>query len=338
MENADLMEVTPTRILLIRLKSIGDILFTLPAVHVIRENFPGAKITFLASRENASLLEGFREVDEVITLDRARFQSGNPKAIFLEAFSMFRQLRRGKFSLAVDFQGYGETAWLTWLTGAPQRWGSVYSTGRKWAYTQGVTRNDNIQIADWNLSLLEQCGLKPGPIRNEFFLPDGALEDARRFFATQRLDAAKPTLFIQPFTSTPKKNWALENYISIAGHWRARGVQVLFGGGPSERTLLEPASAAGFSVAAGTPLLVSAGLMQLSTLVIGGVTGLLHLAVAMQKRVLMLVGYPAHEPGFPYQHRDWAVTPSTGGNVSEIQTSAVIEAGARAFAELHATK
>jgi len=34
-------------ILLIRLKSIGDVLFTLPAVHRVRENFPGAKITFL---------------------------------------------------------------------------------------------------------------------------------------------------------------------------------------------------------------------------------------------------------------------------------------------------
>ncbi len=70
-------------ILLIRLKSIGDILFLLPAVHRVRENFPGAKITFLTSRENASLLEGFREVDEIITLDRARFQSGNPRGHFV---------------------------------------------------------------------------------------------------------------------------------------------------------------------------------------------------------------------------------------------------------------
>ena len=105
-------------ILLIRLKSIGDILFLLPAVHVVRENFPGAKITFLTSRENAALLEGFREVDEVITLDRVRFQSGNPKAILSEAFSLFCRLRGGKFSLVVDFQGYGETAWLAWLSGA----------------------------------------------------------------------------------------------------------------------------------------------------------------------------------------------------------------------------
>lgn len=42
------MTVRPN-ILLIRLKSIGDILFTLPAVHAVRENFPSAKIRMFLS-------------------------------------------------------------------------------------------------------------------------------------------------------------------------------------------------------------------------------------------------------------------------------------------------
>ena len=176
-------------ILLIRLKSIGDILFMLPAVHAVRENFPGAKITFLTSRENAPLLQGFREVDEVITLDRARFQSGNPRTILAEAFSLFRRLRGGKFSLVVDFQGYGETAWLAWLSGAPQRWGSVYGPGRRWAYTRGVTRDDRLHHVDRTSPCCEQCGLHPGEIRNEFVLPDDALNEARRFFAGARFES-----------------------------------------------------------------------------------------------------------------------------------------------------
>jgi ADP-heptose:LPS heptosyltransferase len=141
-------------ILLIRLKSIGDILFTLPAVHAVRENFPNAKIHFLVSKEHAPILRGFADVDETITLDRACFKSGNPQRILTETFSILRRLRGGKFSLAVDFQGYGETAWLAWLSGAPQHWGNVYHRTRSWTYTRGVRRNDEIQIADWNLSLL----------------------------------------------------------------------------------------------------------------------------------------------------------------------------------------
>ena len=58
-------------ILLIRLKAIGDVIFTLPAVSALREHFPAAKITFLTSKENATLLRGFPQVSEVIALDRA---------------------------------------------------------------------------------------------------------------------------------------------------------------------------------------------------------------------------------------------------------------------------
>ena len=37
-------------ILVIRLKSIGDVILTLPAIHALRENFPQARITSLTSR------------------------------------------------------------------------------------------------------------------------------------------------------------------------------------------------------------------------------------------------------------------------------------------------
>jgi ADP-heptose:LPS heptosyltransferase len=322
---------THENILLIRLKSIGDILFLLPAVHVVRDSFPGAKITFLTSRENASLLGGFREVDEVIMLNRARLQSGNPKAILAEAFSLLRRLRRGKFSLVVDFQGYGETAWLAWLSGAPQRWGNVYNKGRRWAYTHGVARNERIHHVDWYLSLLEQCGLRPGKILNEFVLPDDALNEARQFFAAHNLNAASSTLFIQPFTSSPNKNWPLDRQLAVARHWQARGLQILFGGGPAERAALEPVRQAGFPVSAGVPLLVTGGLMKLSSLILGGDTGALHLAVAMGKRVVMIRNSIAPGSPYPYQHPDWAVTPTSGRVVSSIETGAVIGACARAF-------
>ena len=317
-------------ILLIRLKSIGDIVLTLPAVNRVRDNFPRARLTYLTSAEHAPLLRGFTAVDEVLALNRALYRRKDPLAICAATFDLVRRLRQQRFSLVVDFQGYGETALLTWLTRAPQRWGSIYSSSRRWAYTNGPVRDDHVQIADWNLSLLHQCGLKPGPIRNEFRLPPDALQTALGFFAEHGCDPSKPTLFIQPFTSSPKKNWPLKNYLALAKHWRGAGMQVLFGGGPADHAGLEPVRQGGFVTSAGLPLLTSAGLVELSTLVVGGVTGLLHLAVAMQKRVIMLIGSAAHEPAFPYQHRDWAVTAGPAQPVSSISVDEVIAASAQA--------
>jgi len=197
---------TNENILLIRLKSIGDILFTLPAVHVLRENFPDAKITFLTSRENAPLLNGFQEVNDTIAIDRQRLRSGNPGKILPEIFNLLRRLRRGKFSVAVDFQGYGETAWLTRLTGAPQRWGTVYGRGREWAYTRGLKRKKDLHPVEWNLSLLRECGMKIGAIKNQFDLPAEALAATEKIFSEHKLDFAKPTLFIKPFPTSRQKN------------------------------------------------------------------------------------------------------------------------------------
>ncbi len=325
---------TEQNILLIRLRSMGDVLFTLPAVRLVREVFPSAKITFLVSREYASLLEGFRDVDETIPVDRARYRRGNPISICLETLSLLRVLRRGKFSVVVDFQGYGETAWLAWWTGAPRRWGSVYRPARRWAYTRCVIRDNYIHPVEWNLSLLHQCGLHPAQIINEFTVPTSALEEARRFLAAHKLALDCPTLFIQPFTSTPGKNWPLDRYIAVAKYWRERGLQVIFGGGPAECAALEPARQAGFAVSAGVPLNVSAGLAKLSTLTLGGDTGLLHLAVAMDKRVAAII--PSTAPGspHPFQHPEWAVAPPAGQNISAITTESVIEACAHAFSEL----
>ena len=67
--------------------------------------------------------------------------------------------------------------------------------------------------------------------------------------------------------------------VALAGYWRARGWQVVFGGGPGDLTALEPARAEGFTVLAGQPRMTAAGLIKLSTVVVGGDTGFLHLAV-----------------------------------------------------------
>ena len=318
-------------ILLIRLKSIGDVVFTLPAIHMIRENFPDARITLLTSRENAPLLQGFREVDETIMLDRANFKSGNPKRILTEVLSLVRQLRGGKFSLVVDFQGFGETAWFARLSGAPRRWSTVYGPGRRWAFTYGAKLDDQMHPADQHLSLLQQCGLRPGAIHNEFVLPENALAEARRFFVSFGLDPAKPTLFIQPFTSSPQKDWPLDRFLAVARHWQARGLQILFGGGPTEQAALETVRRAGFPVSAGVPLLVTGGLAKLSTLTLGGDTGVLHLAVAMGRRVVMIMESSAPGRPHPFGHADWAIMPPNDRIVANVHTGTVINACERVF-------
>ena len=318
-------------ILLIRLKSIGDVVLTLPAVHSVRENFPAAKITYLTSRENVDLLRGFREVDETIVLDRERLRSGNPLKTAREFLGLLRGLRTGKFSLVLDFQGYGETAWLARLTGAARRGSSFYHPRRQWAYTVDPAGDKALHSAEAHLDLLRRANLCVGKIRNEFQLPADALAAAGALFLTHGLDPAKRTLFLQPLTSGAHKNCPLENYLAAARYWRERGVQIIFGGGPADRTILQSAAAEQFYVAAGVPLLVTGGLAQLSTLVLGGDTGVLHLAVAQGKRVVMLMHQAAPGSPIPFQHPEWVIEAPEPEAIAKIRVDQVNEAIASVF-------
>jgi ADP-heptose:LPS heptosyltransferase len=292
----------------------------------LRQNFPAAKITFLTTKENVPLLQGFRDVGAAIIIDRQRFRSRNPLRVAVEFSRLLWQLRTSKFSLAVDLQGNGESAWLTRMTGAKQRWGIVHKSGRGWAYTQSLQRDENRHASERQLALLANGGLKIEGAKNDFVLSPEASTAAHEFFAKHQLTTDKPTLFIQPLTSSLKKNWPLENYLSLAKHWQAKDWQVLFGGGPGDVATLEPARAAGFTVCAGVPLLVTGALMQFSRLIVGGDTGALHLAVAEGKRVVMLMKDDWPGRPHPFRHPEWSLLPPVNRKIATITLEQVIAA------------
>ena len=323
----------PENILFIRLKSIGDVLFTLPAVQLARANYPHARLTFLTSQENATLLAGFADLDEIITLDRQLYRRKNPIAIITGTLALLRKLRAEPFKQVFDFQGYGETAALAWLTRASQRHGPLDSKFRRRAYTDGLPRLHDRHPVDWNRELLTHAGLRPAPVRNQFVLPATAEAEARKFLAENQLTTARPLIYLQPFTSSATKNWSFEKYLALARHWRGRDAQIIFCGGPADKISLEPARVEGFTSAAGLPLLTAAGLMQLSRFIVGGDTGLLHLATALGRRVVMLMGGTGPSCCVPYGHAEWAMPARTETGVAGIELAAVISASEVAFAE-----
>jgi ADP-heptose:LPS heptosyltransferase len=325
------------QILLIRLKSIGDIVFTLPAVSQVRAAYPDARLRFLVSTNLAPLLTGFRDINEVIELDRDRFRKGSIKTRVSEGLSLVRRLRQPRFSLTIDFQGYGETGLMSWLSGAGERWGTIYARGRKWAYTRPVSRDSKVHPAEAHLGLLRACGLSSSPVRNEFILPASYEQEARAFLTAKGFRSDSPILLLQPFTSSPEKEWPLDHYLAIAQHWQEREWQVLFSGGPGDRARLQPVSQRGFAVSAGVPLLVTAGLMKLADLVVGGDTGLLHLAVAMGKRVVMLLRSTGPGSCYPFGHPEWAVVPPADKPVAAVKPEAIIQACAAVMAEKRLT-
>src|SRR4051812_21148042 len=122
------------RILLVRLRQIGDVVFTTPAVHALRRRFPDAHLTYIVEPAAAAVVAHNPHLDEVIVAPRAKGLRG-----FLGDLALGRRLRRERYDVAIDFHGGPRASLLTWLSRAPQRIGYEIA-GRAWMYTTRVAR------------------------------------------------------------------------------------------------------------------------------------------------------------------------------------------------------
>src|SRR5581483_9760299 len=102
------------RILLLRLREIGDVVFTTPAVRALRKRFPDAHIAYVVEPHAAPIVQSNRHRGEVIVAPRRRGLGGAAVDIALG-----RRLRAARFDLAIDFHGGPRAALLTAMSGAP---------------------------------------------------------------------------------------------------------------------------------------------------------------------------------------------------------------------------
>lgn len=326
-------------ILMIRRGAFGDIIFTLPSYYLLKANFPNSKITYLVKSDYAEILKGFPDLDDIIVVRKKEYTTKNILKLWEVSTGLYHTLKDRNFQLAIDFVGHGEQAFLLWACGIQNRWGSIKKNNlvRRLCYSKYFTRNlENAHIADQHLKLLEQGGLKSFPVNNRYVIPKENVEKAKYLFQHWGLSMDVPTMYIQPFTGdgVRGKMWPLDRYAEVAMYWHKQGMQIVFGGAPSERELLN--SVAGqFPVAAGqADFVTSIAVADLCSLVVGGDTGLLHAATATGKRVLMLVGPTNYLRIGPYGHPEWTVRPPSGNLIEDISIEQVLEGSRQAYREV----
>lgn len=124
----------PRKILLIRLRLIGDVILTTPAIRAIRGLLPQTHLTYLVEPHAAAAVSGNPHLDEVIV---APLLTGLPR-LRADARLAWR-LRRARYDAVIDFHGGPRSSLLAWASGAPRRIG-YEASGRSWMYTERVSR------------------------------------------------------------------------------------------------------------------------------------------------------------------------------------------------------
>lgn len=307
------------KILLVRLRLIGDVVFTTPAVTAIRDAFPDAEITYLVEPSAAAIVEGHPGVDVVKVVPHLR----GWRRIAADA-ALARELRRTRFDLVVDFHGGPRASLLTWATGAPRRVGYAI-TGRSWMYTEVVDRPADLRprhSVENQWDLLRRLGrpMPAAPDRERHRVRMNESEAAAATVARRLADAGigpeQRLIVVHVSAGNPFRRWPAEHFVELAVQLAAHDPdrRIILTSGPSEaeaaRAIVErarqrlPATALE-RVRTGDEY----SLVELRSLVaraaayVGGDSGPLHVAATSDVPIVGVYG-----PTLPVRSAPWRPT------------------------------
>ena len=299
------------KILLVRLRLIGDVVFTTPLIGALRRQFPDAHLTYVVEPLAAPVLRGNPQIDNLIVLERPR-----GLARIRTDIAMARRLHRERFDLAIDLHGGPRSAWLTWASGARRRIGYPIK-GRTWMYTDVVPAADGLRrhsvINQWDL-LIPLGITPPDPARDPVYMPEDVEAAAQ---IDQRLTvagiAAHPLVVIHVSAGNAFRRWPEAAFIDLIGMLVRRDPsrRVLLTSGPSDAAAAARIAAAARTqlgaLAPGVPALGEFTLSELRALIaraavyIGGDSGPLHIAATTSVPIVTLLGPTLAERSSPWR-------------------------------------
>lgn len=305
-----------SRILIVKISSMGDILHALPALCALRSRFPEAHLSWLVDERFTELLNGHPALDEVIParaprwVNRVRIRQDIARGA--AHFQSILHLRQREFDLAIDLQGLLRSALLARASGAARILG--FASAREGApllYTDRIDVRGHRHVVRQNLALIEPL---TGPIdRVEFGLhiDVDAQRTADRVLTERGIAPTSPYLLIAPKSSRREKDWPVDRWGELVDHvWNRHALpSVLVGGGSEAKACgaIAGRSAGVVATVLSQPLSVVAAMMKRSLLMIGPDSGPVHLAAALGRPVVAIFGPTPPERLAPWGFENWVV-------------------------------
>jgi len=293
-----MIDVPLRRICIVMMSAVGDAVHVLPVINALKRHSPAARITWILQPGPATLVRGHRSVDEILIFDRTKG---------VRAFAdMRRALAAREFDLVINLQVYFKAGIVTQFTRAGVKLGLDRARARdfNWLFTtHRIPPHAPQHVQDQYFEFLTALGVSHEPVEWDL----GPRPDERAWQAEFFSRFDRPTASIVVATSKPQKDWLPERWADVVDAlWHDFGLQPVLVGGRSprevhaEEVIMRNARHRPHS-ALGSGLRNLVGVLDGSALALSPDTGPLHMAVALDRPVISLLGYTNPKRTGPYR-------------------------------------
>ena len=265
----------------------------------LRDHLPNAHITWVVETPTNQLLEGHDAIDELLVVPRGYLKQ--PRIVF----GLRRRLRQIGCDVALDPQSLTKSAILGYLAGVPRRIGLTRPLGRELApiLNTELVSPGKPHLVDRSLGLLQTLGVESPGVR--FSLPKDTAADATIDQFLRHAHLGCDFAVINPGAGWPSKQWQPKKFGAVA-RYLGQDYQVpsvVAWAGPTELKMAETIvnRSGGHAVLAPrTTLRELVSLLKRSLFYLGGDTGPMHLAAAVDTPCVALFGPTLPENCGPY--------------------------------------
>ena len=277
----------PKKILFIQLSALGDTILAIPTVRAIRQYFPQAEITFLASPTNLTYLQHCPYIDRQIEFRYPLHQ-------------MIRRIRKDRFDCVIDLEHWSRfSAILAYTTGALHLMGfNAAHQYRHYLFSDIVQHIPGKHEVLNFLSIAQLMGCDTEDISLAVWIDETEREWCRNLLAQEHIIPSDMLIVLHPEAGRrgePRRRWLLDHYVELIDTLTVRyDAQIVLTGAPDEvgvtEWIVERTKCKVVNLSGKTKVNQLAAVFDRADLVISGNCGPMHLAAATGTPVIAIHG------------------------------------------------